>query len=449
MAKTVIAVHQLSETADCTQVREAVGAPPGQDLGMVRAFDCTPASAPIAGLSTVPISAGAVAQAGAHLLAKLCENPSVQSALTAAFNGPGPIYIDATAPRPQALPWEALCNAAGQFAALSGWPVARVISSPVKPVNTERTFDPPLRVLAVLAAAGVQTGAVPEARGIHQALVARRATLDFELRVLGCEEALQQEVAGWNDPAVQFSYLASAKQLTDLTEDWRPHLVHFFCHGIAGPNPRLELATRADAITGAARGSLRIEETDFQRMLDRHPALWLVALNCCLGAAATDGSTSLASRLVLMGYPLVVGMTEPIAADDAYVFSSSFLESTLRTLEEYLAQGDYRREVEWAGVLVEPREDLCSKYGGMATARDVKAWTLPVLHARPGRFELVGPRASAALTPEEVSTLAAKIQKLLEMRVQLAQIADLPAETISTLDQQIDELRLKLAPPGQ
>jgi hypothetical protein len=445
--RTVIALHPSADAAhsDFSLVRQAVGPVP---LVQIHPFQCSPLSQSIVDFCTDPLPPLAVAKAGDDLSNHLRANPSVQAALDAAFvNGPGPIYIDATAPRSQTLPWETLTNAAGQFAALSGWPVSRVVSSPVTPPDTERTLDPPLRVLAIIGAARVDV--VPEARRLHDALSGRRAAVPFELRVLGGADSLQQEVAAWNDVDSSFSFLKDIDQLVEAIGSWRPHILHFFCHGFAGENPHLELTTRGDTFSDAERGSLRVEEMTLQRILTRHPALWLVTLNCCLGAAATDGSSSLAARMVLQGYPLVVGMREPIAADDAHVFSGSFLASTLRKLEHYLAAGDYRREVEWADVLSEPREDLCLKYGGKATAPNVKAWTLPVLHALPGRFELVGPRTAPALGPDEVATLVAKIQKLLDVRAQLAQIKELPPATLQALDGEIDQLRLQLAPPGQ
>lgn len=438
MSRTVIGIHRFGDDRDCSKVHEAVAGTPNQN--MVE-FTCSRLSPPIASLQSSPLLPGSVGMAGEHLHACLSQNPAVDAALRSAFDGTAPLYIDATSERPQSLPWEALRDSRGKFAALEGPPVARLVSSTSQPADVERSFKPPLRVLAMLGAAGVS--GVTEARRLYEVLELRRAELPYRLKIVSGESALMEEVKKWNDSKVDFIWLKSGDDLAAQIESFLPHVLHFFCHGLAGAAPQLQLATRRGMDNPESGDMVVLEERYFQKVLGRHAGVWLVTLNCCNGAAV-DGSSSLANRLVLQGYPVVVGMAEPIASTDASLFAGAFYDSLLSTLLQYLRHGDYKRLIEWAPVLQDARWKLCKSHGGVAA--DDKTWTLPVLHTAARRFELVGPLADTRQSTETTAALTAELQQLLLMRARLAEVDGIPAVLLAELDAHIEQKRRELAP---
>ena len=145
-------------------------------------------------------------------------------------------------------------------------------------------IEPPLRIMALLTAAGVD--ARPEWEALKAALDA--SPVPVEVRLFVSQDDLKLHLDGLNDPRVTAEFLPGDFDLAAIVgqQPLPPHIIHFFCHGSAEGGATLHLATRADQIAGSGLGSVAIEPNDLRRVagLDRH--LWLVTLNCCQGAAA-------------------------------------------------------------------------------------------------------------------------------------------------------------------
>lgn len=449
MPQTVISIRPFGNSSHVCLLTRAVG-----DLGgsgdEVSPFECGPDHEPFLVLARVPLPPDGVANAGRELMLRLSENPAVRRALELAQalggQGPSPIYVDARSTAGQALPWEALCGDNGEFFALNdNWPVGRLSGSVTSTEGVERSFDPPLRVLAVIGAAGVD--GEPEYGRLRAALRRRQLSLGFRLHVLLCEDSVTQAIIDDADGEVTHEYLIDADQLSRTVEEFRPHVLHFFCHGQAGANPSLELTTRRDKTLNRDRGSILLEEADFRSLLRAHPSLWILVLNCCLGAAVSEETRSLASRLVLMGYPAVVGMGEPVASDDANLFCGTFYEALTTLLDRCLGADTEEQTIEWVEAMSAPRRALCKQHAQrISKAGDVKEWTLPMLYVQPGSFRLIGPFVAPGLGPERVAALQSEIQKLAELRAELAALPELPVEALAKIDARIHARRAELFP---
>ena len=199
---------------------------------------------------------------------------------------PYPLYFRLGSNRAEGFAWEALYEAQpGRFLALNGWPVVRLVRAPAPP---ELAADPPFKVLAVLAAAG------EDLANQYQVLVANLTTLaahgvPYQLSVLTCQSDLVATIKK-NGAMADFVPNTPAA-LLDRIAAFGPHVLHFGCHGDIANGAHLEIATKSDWDADLAAGSLELRATDFaahpkfqQKSL---PSLWLVVLNCCLGAAPT------------------------------------------------------------------------------------------------------------------------------------------------------------------
>ncbi|HEX4952431.1 MAG TPA: CHAT domain-containing protein [Thermoanaerobaculia bacterium] len=325
---------------------------------------------------------------GQTLYTALVAHPELKAELRQALLSQGTILIDDQFSFAQSLPWEALFDDQVGFLALVdqvrlGRAVMKTGAPPV-----ERRLDQSLRVLAVLAAAGGDTQATAEAewKGLTQGLKA--AKLPWRLQILGSDEVVKEKVEAAADPAVKFEFLASRESIRNAVESFKPHVLHFFCHGFNEPSPILELATRSDQELAKPRGSVALEEADFSELRQACPEVWLVVLNCCLGAAAGGQSQPLARLLVRQGYPAVVGMQEPIDRRDAHCFAAVFYEGLARYLRKAI-KSPPPVPIDWPLLMVEPRKRLCRQHRPtLSQAHLTKPWTLPVLYVSREPFQL-------------------------------------------------------------
>lgn len=197
---------------------------------------CSPADPAILGFRQGNAGPGSTARAGRLLFDALAAIPAVGEQLTLAVARNVPLYIADDSPTSQALPWEALCRTGdGRFFALDGPPLGRTVKALEAGSIGPFVFDPPLRVLAVLAAAGGAAGLT--ARREWEALsaaMAGAAPLEVEVAVVGCDDEVRDAVDA-ADGAPSFSFLTSADELLAAARDFQPHVAHFFCHGFVDP----------------------------------------------------------------------------------------------------------------------------------------------------------------------------------------------------------------------
>jgi hypothetical protein len=161
-----------------------------------------------------------------------------------------------------------------------------------------------------------------------------------------------------------------------------------------------------------------------------------VTLNCCLGGVSVDNAPSLARKLVERGFPAAVGMREVLSNQDAPVFSRQLYGGLLEELDERLATGNRRFELNWSKLLRQPRRLLHqARAGGPPPAGPErrKEWTLPILYVAPSPFRLRRPSSNDALRWN------AKRHKQSELTTYLDKIAKLTR--LETPDAALEEIR--------
>jgi hypothetical protein len=352
-----------------------------------RTFGSTVADFPLTGLPQ------AVKQAGETMYARLAEHQEFSTALIQAMaiasGGRCPLFIhldvDGEADR---IPWEILCAPGGIFLGLEPrWSVARVVDSTVPSPGTV-AFQPPLRIAALLSCLDIP--AAEEWAALIEAV--DQSPMPVEILALVGEPDLEQQIADEGRPGVHVLGIPGPEDdemLRNLVVTFKPHILHFFCHGSILGGAHLELATPTDWISEATVSSLFLEPNQVAALGDPFERPWLAVLNCCQGAAAEGEIHSLASDLVYAGgFPAVVGMREPIASDDASQFSGWFYPALLDAVDGIA--GGASGTLDWSGLLVEPRRRLIQRRGGVfsAAAAERHEWTLPVLYLRPEEFQV-------------------------------------------------------------
>ncbi len=378
-------------------------------------LDCDPDSLPD---WTTP---NGVAAYGQSLADRLSGHGAVHQALQALALTPpdrhAPLYVRALAPEADALRWEALRSGQGDFFALrSTSPVGRIVYVDSGEDRAPDPFEPPLRVMALLSALGVD--ADKEWAYLLKAVQdANQAGLPVELEVRVGKPELLDEINAAALPGVRVRPLPSLS--SDLERDieaFRPHLLHAFCHGSVGYGAGwLEFATSVDwELTDAGmppeRGSLVVDVDQLTR-LPAVRAAWLVTLNCCEGGRSSAELHAMAARLVEAGTAAAIGMQEPVHAGDAHEFCRAFYPALFGLLADRLAPGTAgAAEIEWAEALYAPRRALLDRNGHDPTSD--RTWTLPVLYVRPERFHVLrqaapppGAPAVPEPSPEEVEAM--------------------------------------------
>jgi hypothetical protein len=297
------------------------------------------------------------------------------------------------------LAWETLRfpdDDGQQFLALSTkYAFARVVAACQPRVPVYR-LAPPLKAVAVLSCLGVS--AEQELGELRAA--ARTADGDVRLSLLvvlseaALADRLQQEVDAGTAPEIAGVRLVPAEthDLHEIVREFRPHVLHLFCHGSADGTVRL--AHKPDWTAAAPGPGLALDKeqvADLTRNTDG--GFWLVVLNCCAGAATEAGSglTSLARELVSKGSAhAVVGMRTPIRSELARSLTKSLYGSLLEDLDARAASTGETTPLDWAAVVAAARRRLYSMpaLNVAAGAGQEREWTVPALYLRKDDFQL-------------------------------------------------------------
>ncbi len=256
----------------------------------------------LAQMKTGPWDPNLVEEVGRALCELLKKQPAIgrDFATRLALDGPvaAPIYLRVDPPDVDEWPWEALSDKNAGFLALERrWPIARVkrVKAPV--IKSEYLFAPPLRILAVLGAAAKDPLARISAKEEWDALytAVKKSSLNVDLHVYVCEEDLKTQIQDLKEPWITVGFLEEDRALFDRIKDFKPQLLHFFCHGVADTPPFLQIGTRLDWRT-KENGSINIEASQLRDRADPDQNVWLITLNCCEGAAqpaeSANGSRS-------------------------------------------------------------------------------------------------------------------------------------------------------------
>jgi hypothetical protein len=407
ISRTIIAIEP-NEDALQVRLKKSPAQLPGADYTW-RRLDCDPDSMPAWS------DDDAVRAHGRLIFQKLRTHPSVQKAmdwlLTATAEEEKALYFSLTAQDAERLCWEAIYSEDCQFLALDRrWPIARMTESLRDASEMPREFQPPLRVLALISAANI-VGQEREWQELRDAVVHARAQLPIHLTVLSGQKAVLDAVAadvaaGLADVVVD-TLSDDREALGDRLQDLRPHIVHVFSHGrVAAGVAQLELGTRLDEMMKTPSGSLRLRIGDLKNFSGLRDA-WLVTLNCCQGAQATERLHSLAHQIVLEIAPAAIGMLEPIDAADAHVFTRNLylglFEEVTRAMRA-LPQGN-PVPVQWCRVLQRPRRVVSRTHDDDPNSH--REWTLPVLYVRQDPFAICAPKVAAPVRTASAAPVAA------------------------------------------
>jgi len=397
---------------------------------------CDPAALP-------PLDSAANVQAyGQRLRECLVQHPAIQVALQNLAQTPAgqrrTLCFEILATPGEQIRWEALCDDKGGFVALNGRCQLGRIADEISNHDTGvRLFTPPLRVAAFLSAAGIR--AEPEWAALSDAMQRARADgLQIEMRTFVGEQQLLDAagtaVAAGTHPGVTVEPIpASAIGLGQKLDEWRPHVVHFFCHGsTAFGVPYIELSTVLDHDNDEASGSVILEIDRLVEVGGVRDA-WLVVLNCCLGGQASERLSSMAHRLVAAGgVPAAIGMQEPVEVADANAFCANLYPPVFRVLRDALnAAGAKPVPVDLTGAVGLPRQALRDMHATSPAA--FGRWTLPVLYVHREPLQVHRMHGAA---PGDVQWMRERVDLVANMLRQLPPDTpgELRAKLLATLD---------------
>jgi CHAT domain len=357
-------------------------------------------------LTRLPLDEDAVQAVGQTLYRAIAAHPDLAHSLTTALRTQPParypvfVEIDSSS-RVEMLPWEALCDAHGNFLGLDErWAIGRIVDGARISAGAAE-FAPPLKLAVVLSCLGV-----PAADEWQALLDSIRTvpTLPVELLVLASEDDLAATISETRGLPVTVEQVPpDTPALQARIGAFDPHVLHFFCHGSVQGSPHLELAVRSDWVSPPPYNSLFLEAAQIRDLTPRTADRpWLLVLNCCETAAGAgrENLQSLALMLVRdAALPAVVGMREPVASSDASLFTRAFYGGLLGDLSGRLT-GTVRpgEPFDWTRYVVRARERLRDKYRmpPSVAARSTQDWTLPVVYTRPEPF-VVTPSAAVAV----------------------------------------------------
>ncbi|MFG2974379.1 CHAT domain-containing protein [Streptomyces sp. NPDC048331] len=376
---------------------------------------------------------GTLVERGKALLDRLALHPAVGKGLAAVLAlppgaAPGPLYFHMLSAHADQLPWELLFDPAHGFCALDRrWPIVRIAARHRD--LRQRGFTPPLRLVAVLSAAG-RSGLPQLATLLDATATADAEAVTVQLHVISGEQEVLDAVAPAGRPEVTAELIPSTEpELRRSITAARPHILHLLCHGGAGLGGVRTLAFAHFADVEAARGRTPEEQEEADRAEDagsvrvKVPELitalepsdpWLVVLSACQTAAATDNTQAMAHELVSNGVPAVAGMRRLVDLNDTNHFCAALYPEVLAAVRAAISpKGTLAREIDWAGVFTAPRLALAGQDPAAADS-----WTDPVLYVQADPL-LVFP-GSSALSPADFSTLQGQL--------------DVWQEFVSTLD---------------
>jgi hypothetical protein len=330
----------------------------------------------------------ATRQVGERLIKKIRTNGSVDDVLKYALkSSPGspslPICFRVGDPVAHALSWEALWG--DRFLALDErWPIGRIARGSDIPDGAQQTFEPPLKLAAVLSAVG--RPAIGEWNSLYAAVMKARAHgLDIEVTLFAGEEDLIKPVQALDEPQTEAQPVErTSTQLLDALRAVEPDLVHFYCHGAIDDGVRfLEIGTVLDFDREDGKSSVRLRVDELGVAMAQARA-WAVVLNTCRGAEVTDEALTHAEEIVSNQVPVAIGMRRLIDTADAVAFTRAFYPAVFSSIMRAV---DSDGIVQWADTLVSARRTLRDIHGANPECDD--AWTLPVLYTRTGPFKLI------------------------------------------------------------
>jgi len=415
-------------------------------------FTLSSHSTPFAEMSDGRPYDNVVKAAGEQLHQMLSRHPAVSLALQNVVsneNTTNPVCFFLDPPDADALPWEALHDPVKGFLALKNvWPIVRMQSSSLD-FQDEQYFEPPLRIMAILSAAGADSASRVPGKPEWESLLGagadrlNAAGLPVRLRVLVGEEQLKNAIdaTAENQDWVSADWIIDKDQVFSAIRTFSPHILHFFCHGTTEFSPHLQIGNRSDWVAGT-EGSIAISADELRGRADPQKFIWVVTLNACETATQTKDARGLARELVSQGFPAAIGMREKAEASHAHKLCRLFYRAVVRLLLS-IPEGGPSQELEWASAMYEARTEL----GGQGqpsiplqvAARTCKYWTIPVVYTRPEPFKIKRMASQPSLTLPEKIRLLEERRTLLSEREDVAADRNTPEEIKTGILREFDD----------
>jgi hypothetical protein len=375
-----------------------------------------------------------LAERGQELLGLLTKRDPVKTVLGSAFkrpvdSPPSPLYFHIRALVADPIPWEQLHVKDIGFCALDArWPIGRIAGR--EDAVRGRPFKAPLRIVAVLSAAG---------RDGSEQLEALRSAVDnagmpVQLHIISGDESVLTAATGDNITSAPIA--GNVAEFCAQIVEAKPHVLHLLCHGGAEAGVSLLAFGRIDDFdAGRTDGRLRLPVSDLVGSLQACDP-WLVVLAACESAGAADdvaNGRALAHEMVEKGITAVIGMRRLVDLADTNRFCEHLYPGVLaeiRKAVQPLAEGESgERTIDWAVTLTTPRKVMSD---GDPAAAD--SWLDPVLYAQREDLRIFPPQR---LSPEEIAELQGRLDKFRDF---------LAKQDAATLDPVVEtEVRARIA----
>lgn len=333
---------------------------------------------------------------------------------------PSPLYFHIRSPIADAIAWEALHALPIGFLALDRrCPVGRIADREINVPG--RFFRPPLRVTAVLSAAGCDGHA--QLQALRDALAG--AGIPVELRIISGDQDLIDQLAGTEVRAELIADDAGAlcRQLASSTPPpatpTPPHIIHLLCHGrmqagvsslafgsVPDMDPREAQGAAAPAQPNAEPGSINVSVAQLVTELQAANP-WLVVLAACqtgeVGEAA--GTRPFAHELVRSGLTAAIGMRRIVNLSDTDRFCKLLYPGIVAAIKEVVdPPGRGEQILDWAATLTAPRQAISGADPAVADA-----WTDPVLYVQSDPLRVIAEGGAGALPPAESARLLGEL----------------------------------------
>jgi len=388
MARTVIGLSRAGDRVQVTLDRAAVN----------YQFDT-------AEVDLANLAGGNLMERGEALVTLLRQKDPVRMGLDSLLNlppnaDPSPLYFHVRSDAADAVSWEQLFAAPLGFWALDQrCPVGR-IAERIATVRG-RGFLPPLRIVAVLSAAGRDPR--PQLEAIRNSIT--HAKQPVRLHVITGDDELVAEV---NKPGETAELaLGTSPELCRQIAAARPHVLHLLCHGMTVAGERtLAFAGVGDVDAGVVdAGSISVPLKDLARELGACDP-WLVVLAACETGQASPGGRAFAHDLVSQGVTAAIGMRRLVDLNDTDKFCRELYPGVLEAIKAAV-QPDQPGEqiIEWASVLTGPRKVMSGP-----DPSKVDSWLDPVLYVQSEELRVYA--QTPTMSAEDYSHLQGKLDKL-------------------------------------
>jgi hypothetical protein len=370
---------------------------------------------------------------------------SIKDAIKHVVDGNGTIYFKLKSADWESHAWEALWDDTDFFLLKPQRGMARVVD-PRDRSSLAFALEPPLRVMAVLSAAGLRNG--PQWEALYRAAIDNARSdygLPLQLHLLTGEEGLADAIRGSPDsnPRLRVTVAnidgARSLKVSNEIKRFRPHILHFFCHGQvvqgAGVLRISDIDQHRESISSrrpdGAPLSFAMDNRAFREIFELARAqrwLWLVVLNACKLGAQAPNVFALAQKFAIAGVPAAIGMAEVIDENDAIQFCKAFYSSLfleLANVDSVLATAD-ECALDWAKLLHEARKSIRD---GRGSASSKPQWTLPIVFVGGHDFRLKKPSTPRA--PDLASAIPDLASKILEGA--LEQLRNAPASVLESI----------------